>query len=151
VYLYNYAGESYKTQYWVREIMSRLYTPAPDGYCGDEDNGQTSAWYVFSAMGFYPVCPGTNQYIIGAPLFKKITLALENGNTIVIQAAGNSDANRYVQSITLNGKAWSGTWLDHDELMKGAVIDFNMVDLPNKQRLYKPSDFPYSYSNTVNK
>jgi predicted alpha-1,2-mannosidase len=151
VYLYNYAGESYKTQYWVREIMSRLYTPAPDGYCGDEDNGQTSAWYVFSAMGFYPVCPGTNQYIIGAPLFKKITLALENGNTIVIQAPGNSDANRYVQSITLNGKAWSGTWLDHDELMKGAVIDFNMVDLPNKQRLYKPSDFPYSYSNTVNK
>ena len=88
VYLYNYAGESWKTQYWVREIMNRLYTPAPDGYCGDEDNGQTSAWYVFSAMGFYPVCPGSNQYVIGAPLFKKITLTLENGNKIVIQAPG---------------------------------------------------------------
>jgi predicted alpha-1,2-mannosidase len=151
VYLYNYAGESYKTQYWVREIMNRLYTPAPDGYCGDEDNGQTSAWYVFSAMGFYPVCPGTNQYIIGAPLFRKITLALENGNTLVIQAPGNDEANRYVQSITLNGKEWTGTWFDHDELMKGAVIDFKMVDSPDKQRLYRPSDFPYSYSNTIKK
>jgi predicted alpha-1,2-mannosidase len=151
VYLYNYAGESYKTQYWVREIMNRLYTPAPDGYCGDEDNGQTSAWYVFSAMGFYPVCPGTNQYVIGAPLFRKITLALENGNTIVIQAPGNNEANRYIQSVSLNGKAWSGTWLDHDELMKGAVIDFNMADSPNKQRLYKPADFPYSFSDTVKK
>jgi predicted alpha-1,2-mannosidase len=146
VYLYNYAGESYKTQYWVREIMNRLYTPAPDGYCGDEDNGQTSAWYVFSAMGFYPVCPGTNQYVIGAPLFKKITLTLENGKTVVIQAPGNSETNRYVQSITINGKDWPGTWLDHNQLMKGCLIDFNMGDSPNRQRLYNPADFPYSFS-----
>ncbi len=130
VYLYNFAGESYKTQYWVREIMNRLYTPAPDGYCGDEDNGQTSAWYVFSAMGFYPVCPGSNQYVIGAPLFNKITLNLENGNKVVIQAPGNSDSNRYIQSVSLNGKVWTGTWLDHADLMKGAVIDFDMVDSP---------------------
>lgn len=148
VYLYNYAGESYKTQFWVREIMNRLYTPAPDGYCGDEDNGQTSAWFVFSAMGFYPVCPATDQYIIGAPLFKKITLTLENGNTVVIRAPENNEANRYIQSITLNGRMWSGTWLDHDELMKGAEIDFKMVDSPQKQRSYKPSDFPYSFSNS---
>ncbi len=147
IYLYNYAGKSYKTQYWVREIMNRLYTPAPDGYCGDEDNGQTSAWYVFSAMGFYPVCPASGQYIIGAPLFKKITLSLENGNKIIIRAPGNGEANRYIQSVTFNGKPWSATWLDHDELMKGAVIDFNMVAAPQKQRVYSPSDFPYSFSN----
>jgi predicted alpha-1,2-mannosidase len=151
VYLYNYAGESYKTQYWVREILDRLYTPAPDGYCGDEDNGQTSAWYIFSAMGFYPVCPGTNQYVIGAPLFKKITVSLENGNSLTIRAPGNNEANRYVQSITLNGREWTGTWFDHAELMKGAVIDFLMIDSPQKQRLYKASDFPYSYSNEVKK
>lgn len=148
VYLYNYAGESYKTQYWVREIMNRLYTPAPDGYCGDEDNGQTSAWYVFSAMGFYPVCPGTSQYVIGAPLFNKMTLTLENGHTVVINAPENTDANRYVKSVTLNGQAWSGTWLNHDQLMKGAVIDFEMVGSPDKQRLYTPSDYPYSFSGT---
>jgi predicted alpha-1,2-mannosidase len=151
VYLYNYAGESFKTQYWVREIMDRLYTPAPDGYCGDEDNGQTSAWYVFSAMGFYPVCPASSQYVIGAPLFKKVTLSLENGNKIIIQAPENSAANRFIKSTSLNGKDWSATWLDHDELMKGAVIDFNMVDLPHKQRLFKSADFPYSYSNETNK
>ena len=103
VYLYNYAGESYKTQYWVREIMNRLYTPAPDGYCGDEDNGQTSAWYVFSAMGFYPVCPGTSQYVIGAPLFKKITLMLENGNKVVIQ---RSTKQRGKQVYTIYFAQW---------------------------------------------
>lgn len=149
VYLYNYAGESYKTQYWAREIMNRLYTPAPDGYCGDEDNGQTSAWYVFSAMGFYPVCPGTSQYVIGAPLFSKITLALENGKTLVIQAPANSEVNRYVQSVSFNGRSWTATWLDHAALMKGGVIDFDMTDIPNIKRLYEPADFPYSFSNAV--
>jgi predicted alpha-1,2-mannosidase len=144
VYLYNYAGESYKTQYWVREIMNRLYTPAPDGYCGDEDNGQTSAWYVFSAMGFYPVCPGTSQYVIGAPLFNKITLTLENGNKVVINAPQNSSENRYVKSVSLNGKLWTGTWFDHFELMKGTVIEFNMVDSPQRQVVSIP---PYSFSN----
>ncbi len=114
--------------------MNRLYTPAPDGYCGDEDNGQTSAWYVFSAMGFYPVCPGSNQYVIGAPLFNKITLNLENGKKVVIQAPGNSEANRYIRSVSLNGSVWTGTWLDHADLMKGAVVDFDMVDSPLKQR-----------------
>jgi predicted alpha-1,2-mannosidase len=151
VYLYNYAGESYKTQYWVREIMNRLYMPSPDGYCGDEDNGQTSAWYVFSALGFYPVCPATSQYVIGAPLFNKVTLKLENGNTLIIRAPGNSETNRYVRSIALNGKDWTATWLDHTEMMKGGVIEFLMVDSPQKQRLFKPSDFPYSYSNEVKK
>ena len=88
IYLYNYAGQPWKTQYWVREVMDRLYTPQADGYCGDEDNGQTSAWYVFSSMGFYPVAPATPEYVIGAPLFKKITVNLENGNTIEITCPG---------------------------------------------------------------
>jgi predicted alpha-1,2-mannosidase len=146
VYLYNYSGASWKTQYWVREIMNRLYTPTPDGYCGDEDNGQTSAWYVFSAMGFYPVCPGSGQYVIGAPLFQKITLALENGNKIEINAPDNKEGNRFIKSMQFNGKACTSTWLDHRELMKGATIDFEMTDVPQKQRIYKSSDYPYSFS-----
>jgi predicted alpha-1,2-mannosidase len=93
IYMYNYAGEPWKAQYWLREVMNRMYTPHADGYCGDEDNGQTSAWYVFSALGFYPVCPGANQYVMGAPLFKKATLHLENGNTFVINAPENSVKN----------------------------------------------------------
>jgi predicted alpha-1,2-mannosidase len=138
IYLYNYAGEPWKTQYWVREVMNRLYSPTPDGYCGDEDNGQTSAWYVFSSMGFYPVCPGTDQYVIGAPLFKKVTLTLENGKNIVINAPANTAAN--------NGKAHSKNWFSYQNLMQGAVIDFSMADKPNKQRGIKKEDFPYSLS-----
>jgi len=86
IYLYNYAGEPWKAQYWVREVMNRLYRPTPDGYCGDEDNGQTSAWFVFSALGFYPVCPGSDEYVLGAPLFQKATIHLENGKNVVINA-----------------------------------------------------------------
>jgi len=102
IYLYNFAGEPWKTQFWARETMNKLYKATPDGYCGDEDNGQTSAWYLFSALGFYPVCPATDQYVMGAPLFKKATVHLENGNTIRINAPENSDANRYVQSLSMN-------------------------------------------------
>lgn len=147
IYLYNYAGEPWKTQYWVREVMNRLYTPAPDGYCGDEDNGQTSAWYVFSAMGFYPVCPGTDQYVLGAPLFKKITLNLENGKKVEINAPKNSTENRFINSVTFGGKPYSKTWLSHKELMKGAVINFDMSSAPNKQRGTQAADFPYSFTN----
>ena len=106
IYLYNYAGQPWKAQYWVREAMNRLYKATPDGYCGDEDNGQTSAWYVFSAMGFYPVCPASDQYVLGAPLFKKVTVTLDNGKQLIINAAINSDQNKYVQSIQFNGKPW---------------------------------------------
>jgi predicted alpha-1,2-mannosidase len=147
IYLYNYAGEPWKTQYWLREVMDRLYTPQADGYCGDEDNGQTSAWYVFTAMGFYPVAPATDEYVIGAPLFKKITVELENGNTISIEAPNNGKDNRYIQSIDLNGKSYSKNYFKYDELMKGATINFDMDDEPNKKRGTKASDFPYSFSN----
>jgi predicted alpha-1,2-mannosidase len=149
-YLYNYAGEPWKTQYWVREIMNRLYQPIPDGYCGDEDNGQTSAWYVFSAMGFYPVCPGTDQYVIGAPLFKKITLQLENGKTVTIQANNNSAENKYVQSLSFNNKPWTKNWLSHAELMKGAALLFDMSAVPNKQRAATTQAYPFSVSNEKN-
>tara|TARA_R110000796_G_scaffold24668_5_gene70043 strand:- start:6 stop:2291 length:2286 start_codon:yes stop_codon:yes gene_type:complete len=146
-YLYNFAGQPWKTQYWVRETMDRMYTPAPDGYCGDEDNGQTSAWYVFSAMGFYPVCPGTDQYVLGAPLFQKTTLRLQNGKEISINAPKNSDTNKYVDELTLNGKTYSKNWFSHKELMQGAVLDFEMSDTPNKNRGTKMEDFPFSLSN----
>jgi predicted alpha-1,2-mannosidase len=146
IYLYNYGGAPYKTQYWVRETMNRMYNATPDGYCGDEDNGQTSAWYVFSSMGFYPVTPAVNEYVLGAPLFKKVTLSLENGKNVVINAAANSDENRYVKSLQFNGKAYSKNWISHTELQKGAVLNFSMTAEPNKQRGSNEADFPYSFS-----
>ena len=126
--------------------MNRLYTPAPDGYCGDEDNGQTSAWYVFSAMGFYPVTPGIDEYVIGAPLFKKITLSLENGKKVEIKAPENSADNRYVEKIKLNGKDWDKNYFNYPDLQRGADIEFEMGDKPNKNRGTKEEDFPYSFS-----
>ncbi|TDO24747.1 GH92 family glycosyl hydrolase [Pedobacter duraquae] len=146
IYLYNYAGAPWKTQYWVRETMNRMYQATPDGYCGDEDNGQTSAWYVFSAMGFYPVTPATDQYVLGAPLFKKITLSLENGKTVQINAAANSARNKYVQTMQYNGKPYEKNWLSHAELLKGAVLNFSMSATPDLQRGTKESAFPYSLS-----
>ncbi|WP_236636885.1 GH92 family glycosyl hydrolase [Sinomicrobium soli] len=147
IYLYNYAGEPWKAQYWVRETMERMYRPTPDGYCGDEDNGQTSAWYVFSAMGFYPVCPATDQYVMGAPLFKKMTLKLQNGKEVVINAPGNDRDNRYISRMSVNGQEYGKNWLSHEELMKGAVIDMEMSGEPNRNRGTDKADFPYSLSN----
>jgi len=147
IYLYNYAGEPWKTQYWARQVMNRMYTPAPDGYCGDEDNGQTSAWYVFSSMGFYPVCPGTDQYVMGAPLFKKIQISLQNGNKININADKNDAQHVYVNSVQFNGMDYSKNWLSYSELMKGANINFDMSVTPNKTKGISTEDFPYSFSN----
>lgn len=146
IYLYDYAGQPWKAQYWLREVMNRMYTPNPDGYCGDEDNGQTSAWYVFSAMGFYPVCPGSNQYVLGAPLFKKTTLVLENGNKMVINAPENRANNRYVETMKLNGKSYNRNYLTHADLLSGGEIMFQMSSTPNYQRGINPEDFPYSFS-----
>lgn len=151
IYLYNYSGQPWKTQYWIREVMDKLYTPAPDGYCGDEDNGQTSAWYVFSAMGFYPVCPGTDQYILGTPYFKQMKLHLENGKTVTIAAPGNNDSKRYISGMTLNGKAYTKNYLTHEDLLKGATISYTMGTTPNKQRGTKVTDFPYSFSSELKK
>ncbi|MBB4078844.1 putative alpha-1,2-mannosidase [Lewinella aquimaris] len=146
IYLYNYAGQPWKTQHWVRETMNRMYLPTPDGYCGDEDNGQTSAWYVFSALGFYPVAPATDEYVLGAPLFRKITLQLENGKTVVINAPENSDENRYVRQLRLNGEAYNKNWIGHEALMEGATLDFEMTDEPNEERGSTSTSYPYSLS-----
>ncbi|MGV3504696.1 MAG: GH92 family glycosyl hydrolase [Adhaeribacter sp.] len=145
-YLYNYAGQPWKTQYWVRQVMDRMYKATPDGYCGDEDNGQTSAWYVFSALGFYPVTPGTTQYVLGAPLFKKVTLNLENGNKLVIEAPKNSAANLYVNQVKWKGKNHKQNWVDHFELLKGGKLSFDMADQANTSRGTEESAYPYSFS-----
>ncbi len=147
IYLYNHGAEPWKTQYWVRETMERMYNPHPDGYCGDEDNGQTSAWYVFSAMGFYPVTPASDEFTLGAPLFKEMTLSLENGNKIEIKAPKNSNENRYVKSLKVNGKPYSKLYLSLSELMKGAKLEFTMDSKPNTSRKISKSDLPYSLSN----
>ena len=149
IYLYGYSGQPWKTQYWIREVMDKLYNAHPDGYCGDEDNGQTSAWYVFSAMGFYPVCPGSNQYVLGVPYFDKLTLHLENGKTVNITANGNTNATRYVNSMTLNGAAYNHNYLNHSVLTDGADIVFNMSATPNMERGTLAEDAPYSLTNEL--
>lgn len=146
IYLYNYSVQPWKTQFWAREIMDKLYKPTPDGYCGDEDNGQTSAWYVFSAMGFYPVCPGTDEYILGSPLFKSVTLHLENGNQLEITSTGNNKQNRYIMDMTVNGAAYDKNYLTHETLLKGGTINFNMSVEPNISRGIENTDAPYSFS-----
>lgn len=146
IYLYNYAKQPWKAQYWLRQVMDRLYTPTPDGYCGDEDNGQTSAWYVFSALGFYPVCPGTDQYVLGAPLFKNATVHFENGKTLEIKAPQNSRTNMYIKDMKVNGAEYSKNYLTHSLLQNGAVVDCVMSDAPNTERGIGMADAPYSFS-----
>ena len=146
IYLYNYAGQPWKAQYWLRQVMDRMYSSGADAYCGDEDNGQTSAWYVFSALGFYPVCPGTDEYVLGSPLFSKATLHFENGNSLVIDASGNTDSTVYVQQLLLNGQETTANYLRHADLLKGGVLQFKMGDTPNMKRGIQSHDFPYSFS-----
>ena len=147
IYLYNYAGQPWKAQKWVRETMDKMYLPSPDGYCGDEDNGQTSAWYVFSALGFYPVTPATDQYVLGAPLFKKTTIYLQNGKEFIIHAPKNSKDNKYIQHIKLNNKEYNKNYLLHSMIMEGAILDIEMDSTPNKQRGTTKDAYPYSLSN----
>ena len=146
IYLYDYAGQPWKAQYWVRQVIDRFYSAQADGYCGDEDNGQTSAWYVFSALGFYPVCPGTDQYIMGAPLFKKATIHLENGEDFVIEAPENSAKNFYIDAAKLNGKTFTRNYLTHGEIMSGGKLNFTMSAEPNTSRATNTEDRPYSFS-----
>ena len=148
IYLYGYSGEPWKTQYWIRQTMQRMYNANPDGYCGDEDNGQTSAWYVFSAMGFYPVCPGSGEYVLGAPYFDEITLHLENGRTVSIKANGNTDDNCYVNTLTLNGQPYSKNYIKRTDLMQGAQFVYTMSPTPNYSRGTAESDAPSSFSKT---
>ena len=146
IYLYNHAEQSWKAQEKVREVMDKLYAPTPDGYCGDEDNGQTSAWYVFSAMGFYPVTPGTTQYVIGSPLFDRVEMTLANGKTFVINALDNQKKNVYIASSTLNGQTYHNCWIDHSDLMKGGELEFQMTNEAVKNWGAAPGIAPYSLS-----
>ena len=143
IYLYGYSGQPWKTQSWIRQVMDKLYTPAPDGYCGDEDNGQTSAWYVFSAMGFYPVCPGSGQYVLGTPYFKSMKLHLENGKEVDIQSEGKGC---YVDDMLLNGKSYQHNYLDMRSLMQGTQITYRLSEQPNLLRGTQEDDAPYSFS-----
>ena len=147
IYLYNYTTQPWKTQLRAREVMDKLYSYHPDGYCGDEDNGQTSAWYVFSAMGFYPVCPGTDEYVFGSPLFDKITLQLENGNEFVINAENNLKENFFINEIKLNNKKYTKNYISHSNIQRGGILNFSMKDVPNKNRGTKMDSYPYSMTN----
>ena len=149
IYLYDWAAQPWKAQQHIREVMDRFYNAAPDGYCGDEDNGQTSAWYVFSAMGFYPVCPGSGQYAIGTPYFNHIRLHLSDGKTLTIDANGVS--NPYIGSMSFDGQAYDRNYLDHTQLMKGGHIVFDMQAQPNRQRGISKDAAPYSFSNELKK
>lgn len=149
IYMYDYSAEPWKAQYWVREVMDKLYFATPDGYCGDEDNGQTSAWYVFSALGFYPVCPGSDEYIIGSPIFDKVTLNLENGKKLVIDSKNNNKKNRYIESMTVNGETYNKNYLTHKQLTEGSTLVFDMSATPNKQRGIADEDRPYSFTNDL--
>ena len=147
IYLYNYAKQPWKAQQKVREVMKKLYSATPDGYCGDEDNGQTSAWYVFSALGFYPVTPGVPQYVLGSPLFDKVTMHLQNGNSFKIEARNNNDENYYIESVKLNETNYNNTWIDYNDIQKGGELIFKMNDKPNKDFGVSNLSRPFSLSN----
>jgi len=146
IYLYDWAGEPCKAQKWVRKVMKSMYAPSPDGYCGDEDNGQTSAWYVFSALGFYPVAPGTGEYAIGSPLFERAEIFLENGCSVVLSAPGNNCSTPYIRSLAVDGNPYHKNYFTHKQLTGGANILFRMDSSPSFERGTSSDDAPYSFS-----
>ena len=145
LYLYDWAGQPWKTQQWIDRVRTELYRATPDGYCGDEDNGQTSAWYVFSALGFYPVCPGSDQYALGTPLFEKAVVHLENGKDVTISATG-TESGPYIQNMKINGKTWNHNYVNYYDLLDGADISVTLGAEPNFERGTAVEDKPYSYS-----
>lgn len=146
IYLYNYAGQPWKSQYHARQVMTRLYDATENGYPGDEDQGQTSSWYVLSALGMYSVCPGTDQYVLGSPLFQKVTITLENGKQFVIHVKGNSSTHVYIQSASLNGQPYTKNYLTHADIINGGELQLQMQEQPNQQRGIAEADKPFSVS-----
>lgn len=144
IYLYNYAGEPWKSQFWAREVMKKLYNATEDGYPGDEDQGQTSSWYVLSALGFYSVCPGTDEYVIGSPLFRKATITMEDGKKFIIEANNNDTQNIYIQSATLNGKSFDKNYVQYKDIINGGTLKFEMGSQPNKNRNTTKDAAPFS-------
>lgn len=147
IYLYNYGKQPWKAQYHAREVMEKLYNSTEDGYPGDEDQGQTSSWYVLSALGFYSVCPGTDQYVMGSPVFEKATISLENGKKFIINAKGNSKDNVYIESAELNGEPYTKNFLRYGDIEKGGEFQLKMNEKPNKNRGIEEEDKPFSLSN----
>jgi len=143
LYLYDYVGQPWKTQSRVRWAMGKLYAPTPDGYCGDEDNGQTSAWYVFSALGFYPVCPGDVNYIIGTPLFDSATITTQ-GKPFTITAEDNGPLRPYIREAQLNGESFNRTFISHEELLNGGSLVFKMTSAPEQRWGSAPTSRPPS-------
>ena len=143
-YLYAWTSQPWKTQYWLREILNKMYQNDINGLGGNDDCGQMSAWYIFSVMGFYPVCPGTDQYVLGAPYLPYLKLTLPNGKVLEIKAEGVGDKNRYVRSLKWNGEAYDKLYITHEDLMQGGVLEFKMSASPNKRRGQKAEDKPYS-------
>jgi predicted alpha-1,2-mannosidase len=143
-YLYAWSSQPWKTQYWLREIINRFYRPEIRGLGGNDDCGQMSAWYIFSAIGFYPVCPGTDQYVLGAPFIPYVKLQLDNGRTLEIKAPGVSDKNRYVKAVKLNGKPYDKMYITHSDLIEGGTLEFTMGSKPNKRRGLAADTKPYS-------
>jgi alpha-1,2-mannosidase, putative len=145
-YLYAWTSQPWKTQYWIREIMNRMYRNSIDGLCGNDDCGQMSAWYIFSSMGFYPVCPGSNQYVLGAPYFPYMKIKVGENKYLEIKADKVSDKMRYVKSVKLNGKPYSNAYINYDDIKNGGELVFEMTSSPNKKRLFGESEKPYSLS-----
>ena len=148
-YLYAWTSQPWKAQSRLHEIMNKMYRNKVDGLCGNDDCGQMSAWYVFSSMGFYPVCPGSDQYILGSPNAKSITLNLENGNTFKISAPKMDDKNVYIQSVWLDGKPYNKAYITHADIMKGGELRFEMSSKPNKKRVFSAAEKPYSLTQTL--
>ncbi len=146
IYLYDYAGQPWKAQQHLREVMDKLYKSDENGYPGDEDEGQMSSWYVLSAMGIYSVCPGTDQYVIGSPEFSKVTITMENGKKFIIDAHNNSQQNVYIQSGTLNGQPFTHNWISYRDIANGGTLHFEMGSQPDTQRGTAAADRPYSVS-----
>ena len=146
-YLYNYAGQPWKTQQRARQVMEELYRTGPGGLCGNEDMGSLSSWYVLSAMGFYPVTPGSRNYTIGSPLFGETTINLDNNKTFKIKTINNSKENKYILSGTLNGQSFDRTWITHEEITNGGTLIFEMGPEPNKKWGRGKNSTPPSMSN----
>lgn len=145
-YLYNYVGQPWKTQYWTRRILKELYEPTPEGLSGNEDCGQMSAWYILSSLGFYQVCPGTDQFIITSPLFAKATIKLANGKTLVI-TANNPEKNEFIEKVILNGEEITNNYLTYKQIMNGGTLEYKLTDKRNEEWGTTQESLPYSLTN----
>jgi predicted alpha-1,2-mannosidase len=140
-YLYNYAGKPWKTQRRIREVIDMWFDDSPLGLPGDEDGGALCSWYVFSALGFYPVTPGNGLYAIGSPFFEKSQISLPGGKKFIVKSKNCSKQNKYIQSARLNGKEFNRAWIRHSEITAGGTLEFVMGDKPNKEWAADPSVF----------